>query len=104
VEDERAPHRELLMEAKVPGGKLVRLRIDKAGRAMLSGDFFIYPEDGILIIENMLSGLSGNEPLEAVESALRGAVEQNGLELVGLDIPVIARLYKGAIDVESHKP
>jgi lipoate-protein ligase A len=92
------------MEAKVPGGKLVRLRMDKDGRAVLSGDFFIYPEDGIFIIENTLSGLSGNEPLKTVESALEGAVEQNGIELVGLDIPVIARLYKGAIDVESHKP
>ena len=72
-------------------------------KVVLSGDFFIYPEEGIFIIEDVLSRLEGHEPLEAVESALRDAVKEHGLELIGLDEHVIARLYKGAVRVESHR-
>lgn len=104
MEDERAAHREFLMEAKVPGGKLVRLRIGQDGRVRLSGDFFIYPEEGITIIEEALSGRRGDEPLDVLISALQAAVEVNGLQLVGLDVPMIARLFKGAADVESPGP
>ena len=94
------------MEEKVPGGKLVRLAIggNCTPKVILSGDFFIYPEEGIFILEDVLSGLGGHEPLEAVESALRDAVAKNGLELVGLDERVIARLYKGALLVAGHRP
>jgi lipoate-protein ligase A len=93
------------MEEKVPGGKLARLTIKTNGspRVVLSGDFFIYPEEGIFIIEDVLSGLEGCEPLEAVESALRVAIRNSGLELIGLDEHVIARLYKGAVLVEDHR-
>jgi len=80
------------MEEKVPGGKLARLtiRTGAAHKVILSGDFFIYPEEGISIIEDVLSGLEGSEPPEAVESALRDAVERHGVELIGLDVHVIA--------------
>jgi lipoate-protein ligase A len=93
------------MEEKVPGGKLARLSIktDGSPRVVLSGDFFIYPEEGIFIIEDVLSGLGGWEPLEEIETALMGAVNNNGIELVGLDVYVIARLYKGAMHVESNR-
>lgn len=93
------------MEEKVPGGKLARMTIKTNGspRVVLSGDFFIYPEEGIFIIEDMLSRLDGSESLEAIESALSKVVKDHGLELVGLDEHVIARLYKGAINVESHR-
>ncbi len=92
-----------MMEVKVPGGKLARLRIDRDGIVRLSGDFFIYPEDGIIVIENVLSGLRGDEPLEAVESALEGVIRENRIQLVGLDVPVIARLYRSTMDVEDHR-
>jgi lipoate-protein ligase A len=93
------------MEVKVPGGKLARLRVKSNGypRITLSGDFFIYPEEGIFIIEDVLSGLEGGEPLETVESTLRDAIKKHGLELVGLDEHVIAGLYKGAMHVESNR-
>lgn len=91
------------MEVKVPGGKLACLRIDQDGLVRLSGDFFIYPEEGIFAIEKALSGLRGDELLEAVESILNAVVEENGLQLVGLDVPVIARLYRGTVDVAGHR-
>jgi len=94
------------LEEKVPGGKLVRLSVKGNGRPkiMLSGDFFIYPEEGITAIEGTLSGLNGTEALDEVEYALYKAVKYNDIELIGLDIYVIARLYKGIVDVESHWP
>ena len=91
------------MELKVPGGKLARLTI-RNKQVMLSGDFFIYPEEGIVAIERTLSGLCGNEPVEFVEEVLMDTIATDGLQLVGLDVPVIARLYKGAIHVESPGP
>lgn len=104
MEDERVAYRELVMESKVPNGKLVRLSFRRGAGIVLSGDFFIYPEDGIFVLEKTLSGLQGDEPLDVVISSLEAAVRENGLQLVGLDVPVIARLFKGAIDVESHRP
>ncbi len=92
------------MEEKVPGGKLVRLTRNAHGRVVLSGDFFIYPEEGIRPLEDSLSGLTGGEPVEAVEAALFTVVRDNRLELIGLDVPVIAKLFKGAIRVESPGP
>lgn len=91
------------MEVKVPGGKLARLRIDQDGFVRLSGDFFIYPGEGIFVIEKALSGLLGDEPLEAVESILNAVIEEHELQLVGIDVPVIARLYRGTVDVAGHR-
>ncbi len=94
------------MEEKVPGGKRARLRISGECRhkVTLSGDFFIYPEEGISIIEDTLSGLDGRAPFEEVVTSLTRATNDNGIELVGLDVNVIARLYQGAMHVESHRP
>ena len=94
------------METKVPGGKLVRLTLRRNGirRVTLSGDFFIYPEEGILAIEKTLSDLHGDETIEDIESILKSVVEKDSLQLIGLDVPVIARLYKGAANVENPGP
>lgn len=88
-------------EERVPGGKLVRLSVD--GTVTLSGDFFIYPEESISILEETLSRMDGSESLDEVEYALYKAVKHNDIELVGLDIYAIARLFKGVFDVESHR-
>ena len=91
------------LEEKVPGGKLVRLTMDGGRKVILSGDFFIYPEESISILEETLSHMDGSEPLDEVEYALYKAVKYNDIELVGLDIYAIARLYKGIFNVESHR-
>jgi lipoate-protein ligase A len=101
MEDERLSCR--MMEEKVPGGKLARLSLSQ-GKVTLSGDFFIYPEDGIFLIEDMLSRLDGSETLEVVETMLTDVIMENKLELIGLDPQAIARLYVGAARVESHRP
>jgi hypothetical protein len=93
------------LEEKVPGGKLVRLSMDGKGddKITISGDFFIYPEESIFILEDTLSKLGPDESMEDVEYALYKTVKYNDIELMGLDIYTIARLYKGIIDVESNR-
>jgi lipoate-protein ligase A len=45
---------------KVPGGKLLSVRLEHNGHAVtaaeLSGDFFIHPEESIAVIEEALVG------------------------------------------------
>ena len=100
MEDERPSGR--MMEEKVPGGKLARLSVAQ-GKVTLSGDFFIYPGEGIIIIEEALSRLGGDEPLGVVETMLTDVIMENKLELIGLDPQAIARLFVGAARVESHR-
>lgn len=86
---------------KAPGGKLARLCIDEDGSVTLSGDFFIHPEEGVHYIERALSQLDGDASLESIEASILKAISERGIELIGLDAGVIARLYKGASRVES---
>lgn len=47
-------------ELKIPGGKLIRIKFsmkgDKISDIIITGDFFLYPEDGIEKLERRLSG------------------------------------------------
>lgn len=100
METFRAAHREPLpmtrAEKKVPGGKLVRLSRDKTGTAakvQISGDFFIYPEDGLREIEKMLAMLPVTLPESAVETAIEVLITFKNIELIGIDSGTIARLF-----------
>jgi hypothetical protein len=89
-------------EEKVPGGKLVKVAVEN-GRVILSGDFFIHPEEGAFLIERALSAMNGCEPVETIERMLSVLLAENHIELIGLDECVIARLYKGASHVAGHR-
>lgn len=89
-------------EEKVPGGKLVKVAVEN-GQVTISGDFFIHPEEGAFIIERMLSRMNGDESLETIEQRLSVLLAENHIQLIGLDECVIARLYKGALHVASHR-
>ena len=84
------------VEEKVLGGKLVRLNRKTSAldvSVQISGDFFIYPEEGVYRLEETLSKLPGT----VEESAVRGAIEETiqgcRLELIGIDAATIARLF-----------
>jgi hypothetical protein len=89
-------------EEKVPGGKLVKVTVEN-GSVTLSGDFFIHPEEGAFLIERTLSRINGSESLETIEQRLSVLLAENHIQLIGLDERVIARLYKGALHVASHR-
>ena len=70
---------------KVPGGKLLRVDFEVDGEAIstfsLTGDFFLYPETGVDLINQSLQGC----PLEKEEIGRRVAetITSNSLEVVG---------------------
>ncbi len=90
-------------EEKVPGGKLVNVTVGQDG-VMISGDFFIFPEEGVFQLEQALSGLNGDESIDMIEVKLSRLVKEKSIKLIGLDERIIARLYTGALDVASHQP
>jgi|YNPNPStandDraft_1061719.scaffolds.fasta_scaffold00148_4 lipoate-protein ligase A len=62
---------------KVPGGKLVRVDItysERLERVKITGDFFLHPEDVLIIIEDALTGaqlpLDKSSLIEKVQSIL----------------------------------
>jgi hypothetical protein len=78
----------------VPGGKLVRVSLGRDGRIEVSGDFFLYPEECITLIEGALCRLNGTEPVAEIERLLNNLIADADIELIGVDVPVIVRLYQ----------
>lgn len=64
-----------MVERKVPGGKLLRVRVDfdEHIRALrITGDFMVHPEEALFEIERNLSGI----PLPVGESDLRKRIQE----------------------------
>jgi lipoate---protein ligase len=73
-------------EYKTPGGKLVvvdfEVADDRLAQVMVSGDFFLYPEEALEEIASALNGL----PVNAQEGDIAGAVAAAvpaGTEMLG---------------------
>jgi hypothetical protein len=81
-------------EEKVPGGKLVRVTVRPGGRIEITGDFFLHPEESIALIEDALSRLNGTWQAGEIERLLNSLIAETNMELIGVDVPVIVRLYQ----------
>jgi len=81
---------------KVPGGKLLRAAVRYDGgdieSVRLSGDFFMYPEDGLERLEAALSGIGEEMLPKAIEEGL------SGCRLFGIDAPSIEAVIREAMD------
>jgi len=80
-------------EYKVEGGKLVRVKLEvrdgKISYVMITGDFFMHPEE---LIENLESFLVGCKLDEAeIKSNLMKFVEDNGVVLLGVSVDDFAK-------------
>ena len=85
---------------KVPGGKLLRVKVEYGetiDRVQLTGDFFLYPEDELSVIEEALVGLRTDEPAETIAEVVAGIVAQHNIELVGITPEAIAQTLKKAM-------
>ncbi len=73
-------------EYKTPGGKLVRVDLDVRDgcllHVMVSGDFFLYPEDALDAITGSLEGAPAGEP-EAQRTVRIGSALPPGTEWLG---------------------
>lgn len=71
---------------KVPGGKLLRISMDIEDGIIksikITGDFFLYPEESIEVLEKSLQGAT----LESVEEILNSKVEEIGIKMVGVSV------------------
>lgn len=95
-----------IAESKVPGGKLVSVSAEKDGEifhVMLSGDFFMHPEEGVHILERALSGTARDEPLLNVEAVINETLALNDIRMYGIDKEIIIRLYETARSMESNR-
>lgn len=93
---------------KVAGGKLLRVKVqvgDGAIRsAVLTGDFFLHPEDGVLRLEEALLEVARENDIqdfdanvETISERLREVVAREKLELVGFCVEDIAQTFWNAM-------
>ena len=86
------------VDYKVKGGKLLRIEYELEGNVIkdikITGDFFIYPEEGILFIENCLKGCS----LEDCKERLEEIIEKYKIKLVGFSVKDLCKCLKITID------
>ncbi len=68
---------------KVPDGKLLRIKLEVQENEIkdisITGDFFMYPEEGIEYIEKALKGININE----VEEKTREVIAERNIEITG---------------------
>jgi len=80
-------------EYKTPGGKLVvvdfEVRDGKIVESMVSGDFFLYPEESLEHIVGSLVGLSIDSSEEQIAEVVAAAVPE-GTEMLGFSPEAIA--------------
>jgi hypothetical protein len=79
----------LVIERKVRGGKLFRLRViksDCATSVQLTGDFFLEPDEGITIIERELAVCLGLADRKDAEQRLAETIAQAELLITGFEV------------------
>lgn len=88
-------------EYKTPGGKLVRVDVEvdagKLNDVVVSGDFFLYPEEALEEITAALHGL----PAAAAEAEIAAAVSAaipDGTEWLGSSPEALAIAVRRALD------
>ncbi|MBI0584024.1 MAG: hypothetical protein ISF22_07330 [Methanomassiliicoccus sp.] len=85
-------------QRKVPGGKLLRVRLRIDGGtvvgAEISGDFFLHPEESISVLEGVLVGMPTDVSESDLASAIEAALRNEGIVVIGFgpqDLAAVAR-------------
>jgi len=73
----------LHIDYKVAGGKMLRIDVEIEGAIIkdirLAGDFFIYPEEAILLIEKSLKGVEKKQVAKRLNSMLK----EKNIKIIG---------------------
>lgn len=91
-------------EEKVPGGKLLRVKVElnnsksKILKIQITGDFFIHPEEKLKIIEAVLSNKKTDISEKQLNDIISNTIMKNDINLIGIDSEAIARNVRRAID------
>lgn len=74
---------------KVPDGKLMKISLDynkksnKINKLKITGDFFVYPEEGIEIIENEMENTIIDRDI--IYNKIEKIINTNLIQLIGLN-------------------
>ena len=87
-------------EYKVPGGKLVKVDFaverNRLQDVVVSGDFFLYPEETLEDIRSALEGLDAGTGEDGIAERIREALDDNA-ELLGTSPEAIAVAVRRAL-------
>ncbi|MCC7196809.1 biotin--protein ligase [Candidatus Peregrinibacteria bacterium] len=90
---------------KVPGGKLLRLKIDageKINTVSITGDFFLHPEESLPAIEKSLIGLSIQTPENILAEKIHAALSEQKANFIGVSAEDIAQTIGEAINTMNQ--
>ena len=93
-----------IITEKVPGGKLVRLKVDfdkVINSVQITGDFFLHPEEAVEKLERCLIGCAAAEPEARFAQKLNAAIAANSITLIGVSAEDLARLTKKATEEQQ---
>jgi hypothetical protein len=87
---------------KVPGGKLVRVKIEldankQPVQVQVGGDFFMHPEEFVDAVEMFLLNVDADDSEQAIVSGLNQLITDKKAELVGITAESIVHAYKTAV-------
>ena len=85
---------------KVPGGKLVRLKVDfdtKINKVQITGDFFLHPEDAIEKIEKSVKNIPTDADKSIFREKIDSAINKQNAQLIGATSEDLARLITQAV-------
>ena len=86
---------------KVPGGKLVRVKVDYGtivNKVQITGDFFLHPEDTLEQIEESVRGASIPVDSLQLQHKIDAVIAQQNITLIGMASADIARLIAQAVN------
>jgi len=73
----------VLVERKIPNGKLVRIEVDftdnRISHIKITGDFFVHPEDALLTLEKKLEGSN----VEGIKETVKMLFATLNAEIIG---------------------
>lgn len=85
---------------KVPGGKLLSIKVSysqKIESVKIMGDFFLYPESSLKLIEDSLIGFDMDKDLSKIASKVSEVILDNNIELLGITPQSIEQTIKIAV-------
>lgn len=86
---------------KVPGGKLLSVRLEHDGlrvtKAELFGDFFLFPDDSIEVLEASLIGIPLRMDVRELSDIIASVMEHSGISAAGFAPRDLAEVVKEAL-------
>ncbi|MDD5417331.1 MAG: lipoate protein ligase C-terminal domain-containing protein [Candidatus Nanoarchaeia archaeon] len=83
---------------KVCGGKLVKIRVEfnnnKISKIKITGDFFLHPEETLILIETNLIG----KELSECEETINETLKNNNAIMYGIDSVSVSEMIKVAFN------